>query len=107
MANAYLIECPLSGKLSNVSHVTSSMSRGPRRALLTIIYKSGIVEKRAAHREGKSCLEKLVTHSHELSARGIPIVEAKLENDSDIMPYINTEVRLLYLKYVQTCERTM
>ncbi len=98
MANAYLIECPLSGKLSDVSHVTSSMSRGPKRALLTIIHKSGIVEKRAAHREGKSCLEKLITHSQELSARGIPAVEARLENDSYIMPYINAEVGQLYLK---------
>lgn len=97
-ANAYLIECTLSGELSDVSHVTSSMGRGPKRALMTIIHKSGIVEKRAAHREGKLCLEKLIVHARELSAHGIPVVEAKLVNDSYVMPYINAEVGQLYLK---------
>ncbi len=98
MANAYLIECPLRGNTNDVIHVANSMGRGPKHALLTIIHKSGLVEKRAAYAEGKNSLEKIIIHGQELSARGIQILDWKMENGSCTMPYVDAESGQLYLK---------
>lgn len=98
MANAYLVECPLNGNISDVLHVTSSLERGRERSFLTIIRRSGTVEKRAAYEEGNIHLEKLLAYGQELSDRGIPVVQARLEGSSYIMPYIHAEVGHLYLK---------
>lgn len=110
MANAYLVECSLSGKLCDVSHVTSSMERGRKNALLTIICRSGIVEKRAPYEEGRERLHKLLEHGQELAERGIWVIDAKIEKDPHgkdiyVMPYIKEESGQLYLKRLLHTDR--
>lgn len=110
MANAYLVECSLSGKMCDVSHVTSSMERGRKNALLTIIRRSGIVEKRAPYEEGNERLHKLLEHGQELAERGIRVVDAKIEKDLHgkdiyVMPYIKEESGQLYLKRLLHTDR--
>ena len=98
MANAYLIECSLSGEFSDINHVTSSMERGREDALITIIRKSGVVEKRAAYPEGSGRLKQLMENGNALRARGISVVDAHLEGNSYVMPYVHGESGQIYLQ---------
>ncbi len=98
MANAYLIECTINGKLSDIDHVTCSMDRGKERALFTIIRHSGTVEKRAAYQEGRKRLACFIEHARDLKNHGIAVVDAQIKNDTYVMPYVKGEVAQLYLK---------
>lgn len=98
MANAYLIECSLNNRFSDVAHVTSSMDRGRTDAMLTIIRKTGIVEKRPTYPEGRERLTRLIANGQALRERGIPVVDAKLEQDIYTMPYCDAEIGQVYFK---------
>lgn len=98
MANAYLIECAMDGNLSDASHVTCSMDRGKEHAMLTIIHKSGIVEKKAAYPEGRGSLQALADNMEALKQRGISVVEMKLVDGVCRMPYVKAETGHQYLK---------
>ena len=97
MANGYLIECAKDGDNSCVSHVTLSTDRGEKNALATIIYKNGIVEKKALHEAGKEKLFHMVENQEDLKQHGIHMVEGKLEEDKYVMPYVDAEIALNYI----------
>ena len=98
MANAYLIECGPQEKFSDVQHVTNSTERGREDAFMTVIRRSGVVEKRAVYPEGQARLSELLEHNRDLSAHGIQVVDASLVNGVYSMPYVDGEVGQVYLK---------
>lgn len=98
MAPAYLIECTLGGILSDVLQVTSSIERGKKDALYTIIHRSRYVEKKAVYLEGNTRLESLMQHSNSLRENGVAVVEGELKDNSFVMPFVDAEVGQVYLK---------
>lgn len=77
MANAYLIDCALSGEAYHICHVTTSMDRGHRNATATVIRRDGVVEKVALYAEGNPRIEALLWNTKELADRGIDVVGLK------------------------------
>ena len=96
MANAFLIECPMSGNYETVKHVTISLDRGRENALYTIIREDDKVEKRAVYEDGKAKMQVLLENTRDLQAHGISVVDAALENDSYVMPYVKGEIAVSY-----------
>lgn len=98
MANGYLIECSLAGQFANAKHVTLSTERGKEDALLTIIRRDGKVEKRAMYIEGQKRLQQIAENALDLEAHGISMVEGKLSGNSYVMPYVEGEIAVEYLR---------
>lgn len=91
MANGYLIECPMDGCFADVKQVTISMDRGKTDALMTLIRRDGLVEKKALYPEGQRKLTQLLENTRELEQHGIKMVNAWLENGAFMMPYVQGE----------------
>lgn len=89
MANGFLIECPLNGVYSNALQITVSMDRGPENGMCTIIRKDNQVEKKALYREGIKKLYQLADNNNYLQSHGIHMIDARLENNSLVMPYVD------------------
>ena len=98
MANGYLIECPLDGKFINVKHVTVSMDRGVEDALCTIIRRDDKVVKKAAYPEGRKRLRTLIENNEDLITHGVNMVDAVLEQDSCVMPYMRGQTATDYFR---------
>ena len=98
MANGYLIECSMDGACANVKQVTASMERGRENAMFTIIRRDDKVEKRPVYVEGKKKLNQLLENNEYLKAHGVSIVDAWLENDAYVMPYVQGEAVTDYFR---------
>ena len=88
MANGYLVECSLDGDFANAKQITVSMDRGKADALYTITRQDEKVVKKAAYEEGREKLHVLWQNNEVLKARGIAVIDAVIEEDSYIMPYV-------------------
>lgn len=59
MANAFFVECPISGPFHPADQVTLSGERGPENAMATILKQGGKVEKRALYPAGQEKIRRL------------------------------------------------
>lgn len=100
MANGYLIECSLDGTFTNAKQITVSMERGRENALVTIIRGDDKVEKRAVYEEGHKKLECLFENNIYLQKHGIKMVEACIEGDAYVMPYVQGEAVTDYFRRI-------
>lgn len=98
MANGYLVECSLDGTFTNVRNATVSMERGREHALATIIRNDDTVAKIALYPEGKVKLQQMIDNDRDLRSHGITVVNAKLEGDTYVMPYIQGEAVTSYFR---------
>lgn len=89
MANGFLIECPLNGVYSNTLQITVSMDRGPENGMCTIIRKDNQVEKRALYKDGVKKLYQLADNNKYLQKHGIHMIDARLDNNSLVMPFVD------------------
>lgn len=89
MANGFFVECPLNGAFTPINQVTLSGERGPENAMATILRSDGLVKKRALYPEGEEKLQRLFNNNQYLQAHGVRMIEAKLEEEAFVMPYIS------------------
>lgn len=105
MANAFWIECSLNGGLSGINQITMSMDRGRKNAMFTMIRKDGYVEKRPVYEEGKRKVKTLLENCADLEKHGIRMVQMESENGACVMPYINAQSTLEYLRNLLVQDR--
>lgn len=98
MAGAFLIECPADGKSSDIDQITVQGERSREGAVATVIRSRRSVSKRAMYPEGKRKVKALVEHSEYLRQHSVPVVEARVEKDAFVMPYIEGEIATEYFR---------
>ncbi|MFR5191702.1 MAG: adenylyltransferase/cytidyltransferase family protein [Lachnospiraceae bacterium] len=98
MANGFLIECSVDGELEDADQITISGDRGHVNSLVTVIRKGKSVSKKALYQEGREKVSELIENSEYLKEHHVPMVEARSEDDSFVMPYVKGEIVTLYFR---------
>lgn len=98
MANGFLIECSVDGQLTDVDQITVSGDRGRENALATIIKNGKSVSKKALYVEGQKKIMELLENTRYLRAHNVMMVDARLEKESFLMPYVEGEIATQYFR---------
>ena len=100
LANYIVMECrksSASATRKQVARATLSLDRGPEHSLITTLYTDGTALKAAACPEGRTALHILDENGRALQTRGIAIVDAKLQEEGLVMPFVQEPRLLEYL----------
>lgn len=95
-ANAFLFEYAVDGNISDVLQVTTSLDRGRKNAMVTLV-RNRYVEKRPVYPEGVDRIKKTAENLAYLEKRGIKVVGNILEDSALKMPRIQAETAQIYM----------
>lgn len=98
LANAYFVECSMVNEFESALQVTTSMDRGHKNAMATIITEQQTVVKRILYPEQQEKLVALDTNLRRLQERGIEVVKGTIEGDSFVMPYIKGKNLITHMR---------
>lgn len=98
MANAFLIECVIDGSISDIDQITVQGDRSREEAMATIIRHGNSVTKKALYPEGQWKLQRLMENNVYLQRHGIPVIDAQIEKNAYIMPYIDAQIATEYFQ---------
>jgi len=98
MAGAFLIDCPMDGKCSDIDQITIQGDRSRDEAMATVIRNHKSVSKRAMYPEGKYKVKTLIEHSEYLRQHNVPVVEAYVQKDTYVMPYVEGQIATAYFR---------
>lgn len=98
MAGAFLIECPADGNCSDIDQIAVQGERSRDEAMATVVIGRKSVWKRALYPEGKNKINALMEHSEYLRQHDVPIVEACVQKDAFVMPYVEGQIATEYFR---------
>lgn len=98
MANGFLIECTIDGKLSEFDQITVQGDRNHEEALATMIKYPEQVWKKALYPEGTDKIKSMAENAQYLNRHGVPVAEGHVENDTYVMPFIDGQIATEYFR---------
>lgn len=105
MANAFLIECTVDGKLSDIDQITVQGDRGHREALATMIQYPNWVCKKALYLEGGKKIDALSESEEYLRQHKVPVVDGERRGDAYVMPYVEGQIATEYFREILRNDR--
>ncbi|MCM1154121.1 MAG: adenylyltransferase/cytidyltransferase family protein [Ruminococcus flavefaciens] len=100
MANAFLIEGTIGGTLSDIDQITVQGDRGREEALATLIKEQKWVIKKALYEEGLHKIGVMLENDNYLKQHGVPMLDAHIENNAYVMPYVNGQNATEYFREI-------
>lgn len=107
MANAFLIECTIGGELSDIDQITVQGDRGRKEALATMVKAGKWVSKKALYLEGRNKIDTMMESTRYLRQHGVPVVDAHIEDNTFVMPYVNGQIATEYFREVMQKDRQL
>lgn len=104
-AGAFLIECTADGREPDIDQITVQGERSRDVAMATVIRSHKSVSKRALYPEGEHKINTLMENSEYLRQHNVPMVEACVQEDAYVMPYVEGQIATEYFRDLLRSDR--